>query len=550
MVDSKKPGGKSKDAASTPEENRQKQNVSSAERAAKAKAFVTAQKEDQKKSEQADYSEANAGTAQQRPRTGLLWFFLLCALGLSGAAGYGVYYLWQQWQLDKSSTQSLEVDVQEAQTAIAAVRDDLRDDGLRDDLTALQAEFGEQSDNRAEELTATKNTLTLLEKTVGRHNRQMQALTQTNRDEWLLAETEYLLRLANQRILMSKEISGPLAMLQSADTILREIDDVSLVPLRRAIADDIAALSRTESVDVDGEYLQLASLTAGIDELKLHDIPEFSNDDADEPVEASMPEQPTLRDSAAKVGGAIKATLGKVFVVRQRDQPMEAMLPPQQELYLRQNLRLMLEQAQLALLARKPDIYQQSLDKAQQWIARYFIAEDAATQAALETLEQARTTNIDPPLPDISGSYRALKEYSDSEYSRKIKADAARQLQQQKKPQAETKAASPAQPDAAQAPELKKKSAPKQEPKPGPEPKSDSGTAEKSKVEAKPKPKQQPSKTTNSEAKPTAKPAQKPEPQVEPEAQPVANESKDNSATTEQPDAGAEEEGADAAREI
>ncbi len=539
MVDSKKPGDKSKDAASKPEDKSQKQNVSSAERAAKAKAFVSAQKEDQKKSDQADYSDA--GTAQKRPRTGLLWFFLLCTLGLSGAAGYGVYYLWQQWQVEQSNTLALEGELQETQSAIANVRDDVRSD-LRDDFNALQTELGEESTVREEELTATQNTLKLLEKTVGRQNRQMEALTQTNRDEWLLAETEYLLRLANQRILMSKEISGPLAMLQSADKILREIDDISLVPVRRAIADDIAALSRTESVDVDGEYLSLASLAGGIDELKLYDIPEFSNDAQQEPEEASMPEQPTWRDSAARVGGAIKQTLGKVFVVRQRDQPVEAMLPPQQELYLRQNLRLMLEQAQLALLAQKPDIYQQSLDKAQQWIARYFISEDAATQAALETLEGARSVNIDPPLPDISGSYRALKDYTDSEYSRKIKAEAAQQMQKSKAPQ----------PDAAQAPELNKEPAAQQQPNPETEseaePKPASVTVKKPQGEAKP---EQPAEASDQKAEPTEKPAQKsaPEPQTETGKKPVTAEPDDKPATQE-PEASVDDEGATVAREV
>lgn len=422
MEDSNKPGEKSADTEAKTKQQPQSKSVSDAEKAAKAQAFVKAQKEDQKKSDKADYSDKDkeAEKAQKRPRTGFLWFILLCTLGLSGAAGYGVYYLWQQWQVERGNAQSVEGELAQTKTAIVDVRDDFK---------ALQNELGRESASRAEELTATQNTIKLLEKTVSKQSRQMQALTQTNRDEWLLAETEYLLRLANQRILMSKEVGGPLAMLQSADKILREIDDVSLHPVRRAIARDIAALSRTDPVDVDGEYLKLAALTDSLDELELHDIPEFSNDAPQEPVEATMPEQPTWQESAARVGNAIKTTLGKVFVVRRHDEPVEAMLPPQQELYLRQNLRLMLEQAQLALLARKPDTYQQSLDKAQQWIARYFIADDAGTKAALQTLENARTINIDPPLPDISGSYHALKEYTESAYSRKLEASAAAQPQ-------------------------------------------------------------------------------------------------------------------------
>ncbi|MGI9288186.1 MAG: uroporphyrinogen-III C-methyltransferase [Pseudomonadales bacterium] len=348
----------------------------------------------------------------------MLWFFLLCTLGLSAAAGYGVYYLWQQWQEQQTSALSSLGELKQTQTAIIDVRDDFK---------VLQNDLGEESANRAAALAATQDTIELLEKTIGKQSRQMQALTQTNRDEWLLAETEYLLRLANQRILMSKESSGAMAMLQSADKILRDIDDVSLHLVRRAIANDITALRRTKAVDVDGEYLKLAALSENLDELVLYDIPEFHNDEQEAQVEATMPAQPTWQESLAQVGGSIKSTLGKVFIVRQHDKPIEAMLPPQQELYLRQNLRLMLEQAQLALLARKPATYQQSLDKAQQWIARYFIGEDAATQAALQTLADARTIDIDPPLPDISGSYHALKEYTDSAHSRKLKASEAKQ---------------------------------------------------------------------------------------------------------------------------
>lgn len=235
-----------------------------------------------------------------------------------------------------------------------------------------------------------------------------------------------------------------------------------------------------------------------------------------------MPAQPTWQDSVGRVLGAIKATLAKVFVVRQHDKPVEAMLPPQQELYLRQNLRLMLEQAQLALLARKPDTYQQSLDKAQQWIARYFIGEDAATQAALETLESARTIDIDPPLPDISGSYHALKAYTESAHNRKLKASAAEQMRQrQEESQAEVE----------EVPKAKAEPEPREEPEPKKETETKKQTEAKQESEQKAatqKPQtdaksgQESTEQPKSEVKPAEQPDEeaKPKSKTEPEEEP------------------------------
>ncbi len=531
MADNKKPGEKPVAAGSKPTVRPQSRNSSDEEKAAKARAFVKAQKTEQQTEQQepnqADAEKTKADKTQGKPRTGLLWFFLLCTLGLSAAAGYGVYFLWQQWQVQQSSALAREGGLKQTQTAIIDVRDDFK---------SLQNDLGEESANRAAELAATQNTIKLLEKTAAKQTRQMQALTQTNRDEWLLAETEYLLRLANQRILMSKESSGALAMLQSADKILRDIDDVSLHPVRRAIANDLTALRSTRPVDVDGEYLKLAALTASVDQLVLHDIPEFSNAETEPQAEAAMPAQPTWRDSVAQVAESITAALGKAFVVRQHDKPIEAMLPPPQEMYLRQNLRLMLEQAQLALLARKPAIYQHSLDKAQQWIARYFISEHAATQAALQTLADARTIDIDPPLPDISGSYHALKEYTKSAHTQRLQGSQAAPAQQP----AEQPRAQQSQPAPVKKPTSKVEEEPRQEATPenktnvesSPEPATEKQPDEEaqqeseSEVPVKAEPKQEP------ESKPEAEPKKKSKSNQQPEATPASNDEQATAAAT------------------
>jgi uroporphyrin-3 C-methyltransferase len=101
----------------------------------------------------------------------------------------------------------------------------------------------------------------------------------------------------------------------------------------------------------------------------------------------------------------------KLIIIRHRDEPIEPLLSPEQAFFLRQNLHLMLEQAQVALLQRKQQPFDSSLSRAREWIATYFDSKDATTTALLEGLAELSTINVAPELPDISASLTSLKEY-------------------------------------------------------------------------------------------------------------------------------------------
>lgn len=101
----------------------------------------------------------------------------------------------------------------------------------------------------------------------------------------------------------------------------------------------------------------------------------------------------------------------KLVVIQHRDEPVEPLLSPEQTYYLQQNLHLMLEQAQLALLQRKQQPFDTALEKALQWVDTYFDDENAATQALVRGLQQLSGTEVSPEMPDISGSLRVLQSH-------------------------------------------------------------------------------------------------------------------------------------------
>lgn len=222
----------------------------------------------------------------------------------------------------------------------------------------------------------------------------------TDEREWLHAEAAYLLRLANQRLQLERDVEGAAALLRTADERLREADNPALVPVRREIASELAELDSVPRVDRAGLYLAINAQQQQLAKLPLtQDIEEIAAQPGeDTPPSGGWQEQL----------GRFASELKDLVTVRRHDQELEALITPQQESYLRQNARLVLEQAQLALLREEPELYQASLDKAIELVRGYYATDRDGVETTLERLNELRDASIRPELPDISGSQQAL----------------------------------------------------------------------------------------------------------------------------------------------
>ena len=169
-------------------------------------------------------------------------------------------------------------------------------------------------------------------------------LTVDDRESWQLAEVQYLLRLANQRLIMTGDTQSAEALLRSADNILRSLDDTTLRNLRAAVAEDLAAIRAVPKLDTQGLYLRLDALIRQTDALVLFELPER---EAPEAMEA--PED--WQDRLAQGYEMAIAKLSEYIVVSRTDVPVETLMDPQYEGLVRQNMRMLLEQAQVAMLS-------------------------------------------------------------------------------------------------------------------------------------------------------------------------------------------------------
>ena len=316
-----------------------------------------------------------------------------------GAAGY-LYWL----SLQQNS--SVEQNNAAIEAQVSASLSDARS-AIDQSLASMNQKLGQlQSQSQAD-----KTNIDELQARLTKSIQQVTATQNTSRKDWLLAEVEYLLRLANQRVLMEQTTEGAIKLLKSADKILKETDDVSIYEVRKALAADIAALEAVPALDTEGVFLKLGALNNQVPNLRLIPISEQRKlPDLLEEVTPDSVSESWTAGLEASWGKAVDK-LDKLVVIQHRDEPIEPLLSPEQSYYLQQNLHLMLEQAQLALLQRKQASYDASLEKAHGWIATYFEEKDSTTQSLLNGITELQGVKVTAEMPDISGSLRTLKGY-------------------------------------------------------------------------------------------------------------------------------------------
>ena len=222
--------------------------------------------------------------------------------------------------------------------------------------------------------------------------------------QWMIAETEYLLRIANHRLILARDTDTARVALELADQRLRDTQDPGWAGVREQIARDIARLGSFQAPDSAGLAAQLAALIDQIPQLKI--------------ARATIGPERTLPERAAATPGErswdtllddLWAGLKDTVRIRERDKPVQAMLAPEHQFFLYENLKLHLEAARLGLARGDQALFHDNLQEAMDWLGRYFETGDHTTASLRSAIEGMLSLDIHPALPDISQSLRALK---------------------------------------------------------------------------------------------------------------------------------------------
>jgi uroporphyrin-3 C-methyltransferase len=231
-----------------------------------------------------------------------------------------------------------------------------------------------------------------------------------SRDQMVLAEVEQLLLIAGQQLQLAANVKAALIAMQQADSRLQRMNRAALSGLRHAIANDMDKLRALPDVDVSTINARLDSLVTMVARLPLLQDVRPSGDvrpDGEKAAPATPAEEGMLKKLFHDIWQEVR-DLVRIENIHENELPL---LSPTQSFFLRENLKLRLLSARLALLAHDDASFKYDIKTAQEWIKMYFDVKSSEGAQMLGILQKLNASSIKIDMPDVSGSLEAVRHY-------------------------------------------------------------------------------------------------------------------------------------------
>ncbi|WMW79527.1 uroporphyrinogen-III C-methyltransferase [Undibacterium cyanobacteriorum] len=251
-----------------------------------------------------------------------------------------------------------------------------------------------------------------------------------NRDEWALAEIEQVLATASQQLQLAGNVQGALIALQNADARLAKSEKAQFISVRRAIAKDIEMLKTLPQLDMPGLVLRLDSVIAQVDAIPLWSdekppvvvtppkaplrvLPKPNKGTSDKETEAAAENSfsSKVQDYWQSFSSEMWSEMKQLIRVRNVNSPDALLLSPSQAYFARENLKLRLLNARLALLSRNESAFRSDMIAAQDTIAKYFDVRSKQAQTAQSLLKQVQNNNLSIEMPALTESLNSVRNF-------------------------------------------------------------------------------------------------------------------------------------------
>jgi len=302
-------------------------------------------------------------------------FNLVLIILLSVTTLAGGYYLYNEQQLQHNW--------QQAQAKKQA-------ELLKQALNKPSEQIAKLKRSQAQLVATTQQEINALTSGQRKLNERIASIAMRNPNQWLANEAKYLVTMAGNKLWLEKDPATAASLLKAADERIESMNDPALTPLRKALAQDIAAVSAIKNIDITGTILAIDSMIEQLHKLELNR--------ADIVNKANSITTPQMTDSVhdwqSNLTKSLQALIDDFVVVRKRTTDNVPLLRPDQEWYLVENITNKLLQSQLALYRQDEVNYRQSLTLAKKWIHQYFDSKSPLTQEMLATIEVLITLEI------------------------------------------------------------------------------------------------------------------------------------------------------------
>jgi len=363
-----------------------------------AKAKNTIDKVAEKKADiKQETSKKNASQSQPKAQPQTLSKLAIFATILAIAVPTG-HYFWQQQQSQLVTMQLTEKLSQESSANFSHFQSQ-----IQQKLNTQQSDFAKKLQQVKEQTAnASQEKIAKLNETVSQLE---QRIKQRQPSDWLLHESEYLIRIAARTLWLEHDTTAAIGLLKDADARLTELNDPAFLPVRKLIHQDIKSLELMPTLQTDEVVLTLMALSKQVAQLPLA-IQAFG-DEKDE--ESNLELSNDISDWQANLAKTWQKFVNNFIRIRPRTGSVEPLMSPQQQVHLKQNLSLKVQLTLWAASERKGDIYQKSLTDIEQWLNEFFDMEDNINQHFIKTLHDLQQKQVHYNYPSELAALTAIR---------------------------------------------------------------------------------------------------------------------------------------------
>ena len=338
-------------------------------------------------------------TVVKKSGTGLSLLAILIALGVGGAG----YYLGQQ-QVDEFQQKLTALEAQiNNKTVVSAPAQDVKFDTTQ--LTQLESENKATQDKIAqveELINAKSHELVGLQSQINKVSAQANAQQPT---DWLFSEADFLLNNALRKLVLDNDVDTAVSLLKLADETLAKVNNSQSAAIRSAINQDLKQLLSVAGVDQNAVMQKLSQLANTVDELPVLDV-NFGDD------QNATKLSDSLSDWAENAEKSATSFLNHfIRISPKHGADRKELLAPNQDIYLRENIRLRLQLAIMAVPRQQNELYKQSLEAVASWIRSYFDTNAEVTQSFLKSVDELSEVSIYVDVPSQLQSLSMLDKY-------------------------------------------------------------------------------------------------------------------------------------------
>lgn len=329
--------------------------------------------------------------------TGLALLALLIALGLGGAG----YYFGQQ-QVDKMQQKLTALESKVAQQVLAQPVDFPSFDKERQQIEQLVA----TSSASEEKLAQLQSELTIKDQAISALQTQINRLNTASKEEqpndWLLSEADFLLNNALRKLVIDNDVDTSISLLKVADEVLTKVSDPRVISARTALNGDLKQLLEVNNVDQNAIMQRLSQLTTMLDEMDVLDV------NFGESQNTSTQLSDSIEDWKENAEKSATSFLNHFIRITPRNANDKVLLAPNQDIYLRENIRLRLQIAIMAVPRQQDELYKHSLETVASWVRSYFDTNTEVAQNFLKSVDELAEQSIYVNVPNQLSSLNVL----------------------------------------------------------------------------------------------------------------------------------------------